>query len=45
VVAELLARKQAEAFAAQMKRLRAEALITWKDRALKAAYEALPIAQ
>ena len=41
----LLAQKQAAALAATMKRLRADALIAWKDRALKAAYEALPIAQ
>lgn len=45
VIAEILRQKQESAFAATMKRLRAEALIGWKDRALKAAYEALPSAQ
>jgi peptidyl-prolyl cis-trans isomerase SurA len=42
VIGELLASKQAAAFAAQLKRLRAQAVIVWKDQALKAAYEALP---
>lgn len=45
VVAELLAQKRASAFAALMKRLRAEALIAWKDPALEAVYAARPIAQ
>ncbi len=40
VVAELLARKQAAAFAAQLKQLRARAHIDWKDPALKTSYEA-----
>jgi parvulin-like peptidyl-prolyl isomerase len=39
VIAELLARKQAAAFAGHLKRLRAQAVIEWKDQALKAAYE------
>lgn len=45
VIAELLARKQTTAFAAHLRRLRAQAVIVWKDQALKAAYEALPIGQ
>jgi peptidyl-prolyl cis-trans isomerase SurA len=39
VIAELLARKQAAAFAGHLKRLRAQAVIDWKDQALRAAYE------
>jgi peptidyl-prolyl cis-trans isomerase SurA len=39
VIAELLARKQAAAFAGHLKQLRAQAVIDWKDQALKAAYE------
>lgn len=40
IVSELLAHKQAAAFTALVKRLRAEALIDWKDPALKSAYDA-----
>jgi peptidyl-prolyl cis-trans isomerase SurA len=43
VLTQLLARKQATAFADQLKRLRVRALIDWKDPALKAAYEELPV--
>lgn len=43
VIAELLARKQAAAFSAHLKRLRGQAVIVWKDMALKAAYEALSL--
>ena len=41
LVSELLAARQAAAFTALVKRLRAEALIDWKDAALKTAYDAL----
>lgn len=40
IVSELLAAKQAAAFLAVVKRLRAEALIDWKDVTLKTAYDA-----
>jgi hypothetical protein len=38
IVADLLARKQAAAFAAQLKQLRTRAHIDWKDPALKTSY-------
>jgi peptidyl-prolyl cis-trans isomerase SurA len=41
IVSEMLAVKQSAAFVALVKRLRAEALIDWKDAALKTAYDAL----
>ena len=40
IVSDLLAVKQSAAFVALVKRLRAEALIDWKDAALKTAYDA-----
>lgn len=40
IVSEMRAVKQSAAFAALVKRLRAEALIDWKDAALKSAYDA-----
>jgi peptidyl-prolyl cis-trans isomerase SurA len=38
IIAELLARKQAAAFAAQLRQLRTRALLDWKDQTLKASY-------
>lgn len=43
VLALILARKQAAAFADQLKQLRARALMDWKDLALKAAFEGLAV--
>lgn len=40
IVAQLLERRQVAAFTALVKQLRERALLVWKDRTLKAAYEA-----